>query len=61
MSAVAEARATGNFDPADLDEVLITLKSNLDKLSSIISRGSDGDAEGLAWIRAVGKLGHENG
>lgn len=61
VAAVAEARATGNFDPADLDEVLITLKSNFAKLSSIISRGADSDAEGLAWVRAVGQLGNQNG
>ena len=56
ISAVAEARATNNFDPADVDEVLVTLKSNLDKLSAIVTRGSDSESEGMAWIRAVGKL-----
>ena len=61
VSSVAEARATGNFDPTDLDEILVTLKSNLEKLSAIVTRGSDSDAEGIAWIRAVGKIARQNG
>lgn len=61
VSSVAEARATGNFDPTDLDEILVTLKSNLEKLSAIVTRGSDSDTEGIAWIRAVGKLARQNG
>jgi hypothetical protein len=58
---VAEARATGNFDPTDLDEILITLKSNLENLSTIVTRGSDSDADGIAWIRAVGSLARQTG
>jgi hypothetical protein len=61
VSSVAEARATGNFEPADLDEILITLKSNLNKLSAIVTRGCESDTEGIAWIRAVTKLGVQNG
>jgi hypothetical protein len=61
VAAVAEARSKGAFDPADLDEILMTLKSNLEKLSAIVGRGSSSDAEGLSWIRAVGRLGRENG
>jgi ParB/Sulfiredoxin domain len=56
VAAVAEARATSNFDPADLDESLMKLKSNLEKLSSIITRGADEGPDGVAWIRAVGKI-----
>ena len=56
VASVAEARSTGNFDATDLDEVLLTLKLNLDKLSAVVARGSDSDAEGIAWIREVGKL-----
>lgn len=60
VSAVAEARSTGNFDPTDLDEILVTLKTNLSKLSAIVARGSDSDSEGIAWIREVGNLGRQN-
>jgi hypothetical protein len=60
VSAVAEARATGNFDPTDLDEVLLTFKSTVYKLSAIVNRNSDSSAEGLAWIRAVAKIGFES-
>ncbi|MGA7159126.1 MAG: hypothetical protein WBY53_19930 [Acidobacteriaceae bacterium] len=60
VSAVADARATGNFDPIDLDEVLMTFKSSIYKLSAIVNRNSENSAEGLAWIRAVAKIGFEN-
>lgn len=56
VQAVAEARSTGNFDPSDLDEILLTLKSSLTKLNAIVSRGSEVQSEGLTWIRAVGEL-----
>jgi hypothetical protein len=61
VAAVADARSTGNFNPADLDDVLVTLRSNLDKLSAIITRGSDADGEGLAWMRAVGGIARQDG
>ena len=60
VSAVADARATGNFDPVDLDEVLVTLKSNVEKLSAIVSRGSDAQGEGLAWIRAIAEIARQD-
>ena len=60
VSAVADARATGNFDPVDLDEVLVTLKSNVEKLSAIVSRGSDAQGEGLAWIRAITAIARQD-
>jgi len=59
VSAVAEARASGNFEPADLDEVLVTLKSNLEKLSLIVIRGATADSEGIAWLRAIGALSRQ--
>jgi hypothetical protein len=56
VAAVAEARATQNFDPADLDEALLTLKSDLVKLSVIVTRGSESSSEGVLWIKAVGEV-----
>ena len=61
VAAVAESRATGNFDTGDLDEALVTLKSNLEKLAAIVVRGSDSEAEGIVWLRAVGKLTSKDG
>jgi hypothetical protein len=61
IAAVADARATGNFDASDLDEALVTLRSNLNKLSAIITRGSDSASEGIAWIRAVGEIASRKG
>lgn len=56
VNAVAEARATGNFDPEDLSEALISLRSSLDKLATIVVRGSDSTAEGIAWLHELRKL-----
>ena len=53
VEAVAEARSTNNFEPEDLDEILVTLKTNLAKLATIVLRGTTSDAEGIAWLRAV--------
>ena len=44
----------------ELDEILLTLKSNLMKLNAIVSRGSDVQSEGLAWIRSVGEADGQN-
>ena len=56
IGAVREARATGNFDPADLDEALLNLKSLMNKLSAIVNRASESRAEGQAWLRAVANI-----
>ena len=56
VAAVAEARATGNFEPADLDESLITLRVSLEKLAAIVTRSSDCSGEGVAWLCALGQL-----
>jgi hypothetical protein len=57
VAAVADARATSNFDPADLDETLLVLKSTLEKLSAIVTRGEVGDDnDGVAWLKALGKI-----
>jgi hypothetical protein len=61
VSSIAEARSTGNFDAAELDEVLLTLRSNLEKLSAIIARGYEGDSESIAWILLLGQVGRTQG
>jgi hypothetical protein len=53
IAAVAEARTTGNFEPEDLAEVLDGLRSSLTKLAQIVTRGSDSELAGLAWLRSV--------
>jgi hypothetical protein len=53
VDAVASARATANFDPDDIDEVLLTLRSSLEKLSMVITRGSEPTLEGITWLTAA--------
>lgn len=60
ITAVAEAKGTANFDPADLDEALLTLRSLLNKLSAIVSRGSASTSEGVSWLQAAANIGIEN-
>lgn len=56
IAAVSDARSTGNFDPDDLDEVLVVLKVNIGKLAQLVVRGSQGAGDGLAWLRAAASL-----
>lgn len=56
LTAVAEARSTGNFNPEDLDEVLIEIGAYLQKLAQLVARSDAGDGDGLAWLRSVGSL-----
>lgn len=53
IEAVAGARSTSNFDPEDLDEVLVTLKSKLAKLAMIVSRGTESTCEGITWLQSA--------
>ncbi len=61
VASIAEARSSGNFDAGELEEVLLTLRSNLEKLSAIVARGDQGDSESLAWIRMLGQVGRTKG
>jgi hypothetical protein len=54
--AVAQARATNNFDAGDLDEQLVTLKNTLIKLAQQVCRDSSTQSEGVAWLRDVARL-----
>lgn len=64
ITAVADARATGNFDPDDLDEALLSIKTTLVKLATVALRGQSqlplaegaAPAEGLSWLKAVAGL-----
>ena len=60
VAAVADARATSNFEPADLDESLMTLRTALEKLATIVTRSSEDAGEGVAWLRALGQLTSQN-
>lgn len=53
IAAIAEARATGNFDPEDLDDVLLSMKENLTKLAQFAARDDSKASEGLNWLRAA--------
>lgn len=61
IDAVAQARSTSNFDAEDLDEILVTLKAKLDKLSFIVARSSDSESEGLTWLRAITTVSGKRG
>jgi hypothetical protein len=57
IAAVAEARASRNFDPADVDESILALKMAVEKLAAIVTRGVDESAsESIVWLRALGQL-----
>ena len=56
ITAVADARATGNFNPDDLDDELVTLRTSLIKLAQVTARSGEGDSPGLQWLRAVAGL-----
>ena len=52
-AAVAEARSTASFNAAELDEVLVTLRINLEKLAGLVLRNSDAKGESVGWLRAL--------
>lgn len=58
VQAVADARATGNFQPEDLDEQLASLRDYLEKLAQLASRGgyAPGGASGVDWLRKVASI-----
>lgn len=64
LIAVNEARATGNFDPADIDDALQSLRANLAKLSGLVTRGltmPDATLDGTTWLwRATNLKGSDS-
>jgi hypothetical protein len=55
VAAVSEARATGTFDPADLEDGLQSLRHNLAKLAQLIGR-NEAVGDGVAWLAAAASL-----
>jgi hypothetical protein len=53
IEAMAEARATGNFEPGDLDDGLVTLRANLIKIAQAISRANADGGEGIDWVKEL--------
>lgn len=56
LSAIAGARATGNFAPDDLDDLLLSMREHLTKLAQLAARDEENTSEGLVWLRAVASL-----
>lgn len=59
LTAVNEAHSTGNFDAADLDDVLMSIRGTLLKLSGLVARGRtmpDASLEGATWLWRVANL-----
>ena len=58
VDAAVEARATGDFDPDDIDAVLTDINGCLQKLAQRVALSEDGeDGEGLRWLRLAGSIG----
>lgn len=51
-TAIAEARATSNFDADDIDDVLVQIQNSLTKLAQMVSRGNAAptDRPGITWL-----------
>ena len=56
VAAVAEARASGNLDPEDLDDALRLMQTNMTTLAQLVVRDSASNADGIAWLKSVGSL-----
>jgi len=54
--AIVEARSTANFDPSDLDEALVNLRSSLLSLALVVARESGSTSEGILWVRSLGEI-----
>lgn len=53
ITAVAESRATGNFDSMSLDEPLGSLRGSIVSLARIILRGHDEEFASAEWLAAM--------
>ena len=60
-AAIADARATSNFDVAAIDDAVMNLKSQLTKLALNIIRSANSDADGILWLRQIASLDGANG
>jgi hypothetical protein len=55
-AAIADARATSNFDAAAIEDAIINLKAQLIRLAHNVTRGADNHADGVAWLRQIVSL-----
>lgn len=53
VEAVAEARSTGNFAVDDIEEQVLSLRSQLLKLAAIALRDGPADSDAVRWLRGV--------
>ena len=57
IEAIVAARATQTFDPDDLDDALVTMRTRLGKLARETAKGgAEASGDGLAWLRSVAAL-----
>ena len=52
LDAVADARATGNFQAEDLDDELIKLQKNVTRLGQLLARSGESTGDGVSWVIA---------
>jgi hypothetical protein len=52
-TAIADARATGNYDPATLDEALGSIRRSLVTLARVILRGQDEELPATEWLTSL--------
>jgi len=60
-AAIADARATSNFDAAAIEDAVMNLKYQLSKLALNVARATDSDADGVAWLRQIASINGGNG
>lgn len=53
IDAIADARATGNFEPADIDDALVTMRTNLLKIAQLIARTEAEGGQGIDWLKQL--------
>lgn len=51
--AIADARATGNYDPASLEDTLVSVRSSLIALARILLRGTDDNFTARDWLTSL--------
>ncbi|MBY6350815.1 ParB N-terminal domain-containing protein [Rhodococcoides corynebacterioides] len=56
VTAVAEARATSNLDPDDLEEAVSSVRASLTKLAQLLDPSSEAQNPGLMWLRAAAQI-----
>lgn len=52
-TAIADARGTGNYDPATLDDALVNIRRSLVTLARVILRGQDEELPATDWLTSL--------